>query len=188
MRNDPAVIHAKALSDAFRGAAGAATPSVVTVYSHETAKKVKSHGENPFHNFQQFGGENPFKGTPFEKMFPNMPGDGQEFTWQTPPREGMGSGVIIDQSGIVLTNNHVVDGADNVTVRLADGREFKATDIKTDPQSDLAVLHIKADSRSAGRASGQQRQPGSRRLGGRHRQSVWPGKNRDRRHHQRQGA
>ncbi len=146
LRNDPAVIHAKALSDAFRGAAGAATPSVVTVYSHETAKKVKSHGENPFHNFQQFGGENPFKGTPFEKMFPNMPGDGEEFTWQTPPREGMGSGVIIDPSGIVLTNNHVVDGADNVTVRLADGREFKATDIKNDPQSDLAVLHIKADS------------------------------------------
>ena len=47
LKNDPAVIHAKALSNAFREAAGAATPSVVTVYSHETAKKVKAHGENP---------------------------------------------------------------------------------------------------------------------------------------------
>src|SRR5262249_1970380 len=55
---------------------------------------------------------------------------------------GMGSGVIIDRSGIVLTNNHVVEGADEVTVRLPDGREFKGTDIKTDPQSDLAVVHI----------------------------------------------
>ena len=79
-------------------------------------------------------------------MFPNMPGDGegQEFGFQSPPHDGMGSGVIIDKSGIVLTNNHVVEGADTVTVRLSDGREFKATDIKTDPQTDLAVLHIKA--------------------------------------------
>ena len=60
-----------------------------------------------------------------------------------PHREGMGSGVIIDKSGIVLTNNHVVEGADEVTVQLADGREFKAEDIKTDPQTDLAVLRIK---------------------------------------------
>ncbi len=44
----------------------------------------------------------------------------------------MGSGVIIDRSGIVLTNNHVVEGADEVIVHLADGREFKAEDIKTD--------------------------------------------------------
>ena len=55
----------------------------------------------------------------------------------------MGSGVIIDRSGIVLTNNHVVEGADEVIVHLADGREFKADDIKTDEQTDLAVLRIK---------------------------------------------
>ncbi len=52
------------------------------------------------------------------------------------------SGVIVDKSGIVLTNNHVVEGADEVTVHLADGREFKAEDIKTDEQTDLAVLRI----------------------------------------------
>ena len=59
------------------------------------------------------------------------------------PRQGMGSGVIIDRSGLVLTNNHVVEGADEVTVHLADGRDFKAENIKTDPQTDLAVLQIK---------------------------------------------
>ena len=58
-------------------------------------------------------------------------------------REGMGSGVIIDPSGIILTNNHVVDGAGKVIVRLHDGREFEATDIKRDPKADLAILRIK---------------------------------------------
>ncbi len=55
----------------------------------------------------------------------------------------MGSGVVIDKSGIVLTNNHVVAGADEVLVQLADGREFKGEDIKTDENSDLAIVHIK---------------------------------------------
>jgi serine protease Do len=54
----------------------------------------------------------------------------------------MGTGLIIDGTGVVLTNRHVVEGADEVIVRLHDDREFKATDIKTDPQTDLAVLHI----------------------------------------------
>ena len=53
--------------------------------------------------------------------------------------------MIIDSAGLILTNNHVVDGAGKVTVKLADGREFPATDIKKDPKSDLAILHIKAD-------------------------------------------
>jgi serine protease Do len=60
-----------------------------------------------------------------------------------PPRNGVGSGVIISADGVVITNNHVVEGADSVTVRLSDGREFQATDIKTDPESDLAVLRLK---------------------------------------------
>jgi serine protease Do len=55
----------------------------------------------------------------------------------------VGSGVIIDTDGIVLTNNHVVEGADVVTVRTSDGREFTATDIKTDPESDVAVVRLK---------------------------------------------
>ena len=60
-----------------------------------------------------------------------------------PRREGTGSGVIIASDGLILTNNHVVSGADSVVVELADGREFTAEDIRTDPATDLAVLRIK---------------------------------------------
>lgn len=64
-------------------------------------------------------------------------------TQPTPrPRAGVGSGVIIDPSGIILTNNHVVAGGGTVLVRLQDGREFEATDVMTDPDTDLAVLRI----------------------------------------------
>ena len=59
---------------------------------------------------------------------------------------GSGSGVIVDPSGIILTNNHVVAGGGEVTVRLGDGREFKAVGIKTDPKSDLAIVRIEAGS------------------------------------------
>ena len=58
----------------------------------------------------------------------------------------MGSGVIVDPSGVVLTNNHVVAGGGNITVRLQDGREFQAIGIKTDPMTDLAVLRLKGAS------------------------------------------
>ena len=141
-----AVEHANSLSQAFRSAAEQATPTVVKIRSHTDAKPV-STGRNGRGNRQRqnpFGGQNPFEGTPFEDFF----GDGfdmDQFRGRIPQRDGVGSGVIIDEAGIVLTNNHVVEGADEVTVHLPDGREFTATDIKTDPQSDLAVLRIKAD-------------------------------------------
>ena len=57
----------------------------------------------------------------------------------------MGSGVIIDPSGVILTNHHVVDGADRVTVELNDHRRFKVSEIKFDKKTDLAILRIKAD-------------------------------------------
>ncbi|HZZ29395.1 MAG TPA: Do family serine endopeptidase [Pirellulales bacterium] len=146
LKHDPVVEHANALSRAFRESAHVAMPSVVTVYSKESSKKVRAErGEQ--HSFN-FNGEDPFKGTPFEgrfkDMLPNAP-DGGNYSFQTPPREGMGTGVIIDKSGIILTNNHVVEGADTVTVHFSDGREYKATEVKTDPHSDLAVIRIKAE-------------------------------------------
>lgn len=56
---------------------------------------------------------------------------------------GIGSGVIIDPSGIILTNNHVVMGGDaDVTVKLSDGRKFRASDIRTDPKTDIAVIRL----------------------------------------------
>jgi serine protease Do len=133
--------HATALSRAFRNAAEVAMPSVVTIRSKTRAKVVR---QTP----QLKPGENPFKGTPFEDFFnehgregfalPNMPSPNM------PPQQGMGSGVIIDKSGIVLTNNHVVQGADEVIIHLADGRDFKGYDIKTDEQTDLAVVRFHA--------------------------------------------
>jgi serine protease Do len=64
------------------------------------------------------------------------------------PREqvlGFGSGFIVDASGVVLTNNHVVDGASEVVVSLTDGRKFTSSDIKTDENSDLAIVRVKAN-------------------------------------------
>lgn len=135
--------NAQNLSDAFRKAADVTLPTVVTIESHSKPHETRGQGKG------RMQVENPFQGTPFEDFFKDdMPfgfrfDDGQGMhSFRTPPRHGMGSGVIVDRSGIVLTNNHVVEGADEVTVRLADGREFKAQDIKTDPETDLAVLRI----------------------------------------------
>lgn len=57
---------------------------------------------------------------------------------------GVGSGVIYDPSGYTLTNNHVIEGAKDLLVSLPDGRSFPATRVGADPQTDLAVIKIKA--------------------------------------------
>ena len=133
------ITHATALSNAFRRAAGMTTPAVVVVRSESKPKKAAARG-------QRRGGENPLKGTPFEGMFPDGLPEGFDFNMpeggQTPGRSGVGSGVIVDSSGIVITNNHVGEGSDEVMIELSDGREFKAVDIKTDPESDLAVVRL----------------------------------------------
>ncbi len=59
-------------------------------------------------------------------------------------QEGAGSGWIIDKNGIIITNNHVVAGAESITVTLADGRTFAAETVRTDPLTDLAVVKIDA--------------------------------------------
>jgi serine protease Do len=139
-RAEDPVAHATALSKAFRDAAEKTTPTVVVVRSEVKARKPAARG-------QRGRGDNPFKGTPFEDMFPDGLPEGFEFNMPEgggamPRRSGVGSGVIIDPSGVVLTNNHVVEGADEVTIELTDGREFTAKEIKTDPESDLAVIRL----------------------------------------------
>lgn len=138
--NPEALRYANMLSEAFNNAAEIAMPSVVTIHSRTKAKPVSAPRNAP----TPAPGENPFKGTPFEDFFQGH--EFKQFGQQGPqfrPRQGVGTGVIIDRSGIVLTNNHVVEGADEVVVHLADGREFKAEDIATDEKTDLAVLRIK---------------------------------------------
>jgi len=69
---------------------------------------------------------------------------------QERPFKGLGSGVIIDaEKGYVVTNNHVVDNADEITVKLTDGREFKAKKLGADDQSDIALLKIDPDALTA---------------------------------------
>jgi Do/DeqQ family serine protease len=63
---------------------------------------------------------------------------------QQQAQTGLGSGVIVSPGGVILTNNHVVEGADEIEVVLADGRQFLATVVGTDPESDLAVLKVDA--------------------------------------------
>jgi len=108
-------------------------PAVVNVSS---AKMVKTQGT--------MQGMDPF----FRQFFGDDNSGFFGFNGRTAPREqreqGVGSGVIVSPDGYILTNNHVVDGATDVRVTLADKREFKARVVGTDPKTDLAVLKIDA--------------------------------------------
>jgi serine protease Do len=66
------------------------------------------------------------------------------FFGRTFTQEGAGSGWIIDSAGLIVTNNHVVEGARTVTVTMEDGRAFKAVSVKADPNADLAVIRVDA--------------------------------------------
>src|SRR5450631_515602 len=97
-------------------------PAVVNVYA---AKTVQTR--------------NPLFDDPIFRQFFGVPGGGDRLQVQ----RSLGSGVIIDSSGLVVTNVHVIEGADEVKVSLADKREFEAEIVLKDKRSDLAVLRIK---------------------------------------------
>lgn len=72
-------------------------------------------------------------------------GQGRRQQVQTPERRGLGSGVIISKDGYIVTNNHVIENADDISVKLHDGRELKGRMIGTDPSTDLALIKIEGD-------------------------------------------
>ncbi|MEM6692395.1 MAG: Do family serine endopeptidase [Planctomycetota bacterium] len=150
-----AIANASTISTAFRGVSEAVLPSVVAIENSVELAQVTQPGRL-MPSQDRFGGQNPFRGTPLEEFFkdgfpngqmppgmrrmpvPRSPGAGSQ------ARKGIGSGVIIDPSGIILTNNHVVEGGGTVTVKLQDGREYKAREVLTDPDTDVAVVKIDA--------------------------------------------
>ncbi len=132
--------HAGSMSEAFRYAAQRVLPSVVLIRTVASQPAVTMRG--PGGQIDQLPPE--LRDHPlFRRFFEGMP-DMDSLPRQSPrpPRTGMGSGVIIDEEGIILTNNHVVAGGSKVIVRLHDGREFEAVEVKTDPKTDLAVVRI----------------------------------------------
>ena len=134
----PPLPRADDLSAAFRTVAAEATPSIVSIETSTKPRQAQGRRE------QLNEDDIP---APFREFFRNDPRMEDLFRGRgraVPQRRGMGSGFIIDASGIILTNNHVVNGADEVKVRLADGREFIAKDIKTDPRTDVAIVRIEA--------------------------------------------
>ena len=121
-------VKAKSIPSSFADLAEILMPSVVNISSTQTIKSTS----NPF----------PFQfppGSPFEDMF-------KEFNQ---PKErkatALGSGFIIDKKGIVVTNNHVIQGAEDILVSVNGSKEYKAKVLGTDPYMDLAVLEIISD-------------------------------------------
>ncbi len=120
--------YSKSIPSSFADLAEKLMPSVVNISSTQTIKT----SANPF----------PFQfppGSPFEDMF-------KEFNRPTERKAtALGSGFIIDKKGIVVTNNHVIQGAEDILVSVNGSTEYKASIIGTDPYMDLAVLKIESN-------------------------------------------
>ncbi|HEY1534164.1 MAG TPA: trypsin-like peptidase domain-containing protein, partial [Polyangiaceae bacterium] len=127
---------ARQVGQAFVGVAEQLAPSVVRItVKEQSPKSVKLRRD-----------VNPFEGTPFQHFF-------EEFGDRSPeaqtPMVGMGSGVVIDDKGHILTNDHVVAHADDVQVTFVDGKELKGRVVGTDPKTDLAVVKVDGTTKPA---------------------------------------
>ena len=114
---------ARQLNNAFVEVAETVSPSVVVI---SVTQKNDGEEMKRLHNF-------------YRMLPPEM------FEGEAPQRQGQGSGVVLREEGFVLTNNHVVEGADKIRVRLKDGREFDAEVRGTYPEADIAVIKLKGD-------------------------------------------
>ncbi len=116
---------------------GQAMPSLAPMLQRVTPAVVSVHAK------QRVRVSNPFANDPFfRRMFPNVP--------QERINQSLGSGVIVDaQRGYILTNHHVIEGADDVSVTLADGRTMKADFVGSDADTDVALMKIPPQNLSA---------------------------------------
>lgn len=133
--SDSLVAPAVELGKAFQAVAAHVKPAVVSVYSEKTVKIQAPGFPFPFGDdlFEQFFGQQPNsqpQGQPREHRF---------------LQHGMGSGMVLDQAGHILTNYHVVADVDKIKVQLADRRSFPATIVGADPKTDIAVIKIAGD-------------------------------------------
>jgi serine protease Do len=130
-----AIGNAKSLSMAFRKAAESTIPSVVTLVATPSADQR----QREFQNLLQ---DPRFRRLLPEDFDPEKLSEDADSIFPPNLNAQVGSGVVIDASGVILTNNHVVEDSGTVVVRFGDGREVKATEVKTDPKSDLAIVRI----------------------------------------------
>jgi len=121
------------LTTSFAPVVKKVSPSVVNVFISSTPKNVSFNSpmfDEPF--FRKFFGDD---------FSPGNRGGGKQ---QLPKQRGLGSGVVVTKDGYILTNNHVVENADEIKVAFSDGREFVGKVVGKDPKTDIAVLKIDA--------------------------------------------
>ena len=112
----------------------------------------------------------------FRKNMPQQPQKAQ-------PTLAQGSGFFISPDGFVVTNNHVVEDAEDITVTLENGDKYPATLVGTDPRTDVALIKVKADGKTFPYRRVRDQGPARGRLGARGRQPVRSGRHGDGRHH-----
>jgi serine protease Do len=127
----PAVETARSLSDAFVWVADKVKPAVVSIIATKYYNLPRGQRLHPWFFY-------------FDNEDEDMP-RGRRESPRRFKQEGIGSGVILDKDGYILTNNHVVKGVDELKVLLADKREFDAKVVGTDPKTDLAVIKVKGN-------------------------------------------
>lgn len=138
--NSTSVVDSKFGPADFTFAAEKTTPAVVHIKSTQNARTVRGNGGNSGRNIDPF---RDFFGDGFEDFFfgPNGGGRGG----QPQPRVGTGSGVIITGDGYIVTNNHVIEGADEIEVTLHDNQKYTAELVGTDPSTDIALLKVEGN-------------------------------------------
>ena len=119
----------------FTALADEARPSVVNI---RTVKTMKDGGRVFRHFFGPFNRRGPFNDQdPFRFFGPGDEGPSRDFK-----QRSLGSGFIIDKEGYIVTNNHVIENADEITVKLSNDKEYKAEIVGRDPNTDLALIKI----------------------------------------------